>query len=312
MKDILPLDHPRVAEIEYDDTVELDVHATGGEHAMKESGSWDVFLGYLERTGGSLPEGIEDPFEHYLFSPQGGFCRAYAAQGGKMLAGFAYSTTTDKGLSVDALYAPDVRQLATLDQNERDIHSMTATALRGMIERNIIGLYFGQYQQPARRYLDFPINNIRNILQPDPEYPFQQNLGILRSLADIAITIEDRFRIPLPHIVIGEFRDISEKELEEIKAPMPDDFDGVVCYSMYESPRTSHEDFYRQGKFIGSLLIESPEAFEAPTIAASTASGSEVELLSPSQDHIEEGVVKRVKFLKALAENDREIAEMLG
>lgn len=135
-----PLDSPRVRDIPIDHDLDFDTHSTGGEHALKESGSWREFEARLADIGGTLPDGIEDPFDYYLFNEGGDFYRSYVRKGQygdrfSMVAGVAASRMPGRGLKVDALYAPNSGDLAD--------NTIVASGVARMFTRNVFSQYSG-------------------------------------------------------------------------------------------------------------------------------------------------------------------------
>lgn len=306
-----PLDHPRVTEIAVDRNINLDTHSTGGEHALKESGSWRTYNHNLAQAGSNLPDGIEDTLEHYFYSGIGHFYRAYVMEddgSSWMTAGMTATRTPDLGLSVDSFFCQAVQD--SLDQQEElAFQSIIASSIERMLSRNVFdqfsGIQMGGYRMPASYYFDIPFSSIGHIVSPDAD---QTDFAFLRGISDYAIATDSGFRIPMPGRVIEINQPVPAEALEsELHAKMPEGFNGMLTYNPIESPDQHIEEFWRARKLIATL-VSTHEGWER-RLELQDGEGQALDL-PHTYERYESGSL-RVQILKLIAENDEEIAALV-
>jgi len=287
-----------------EDYQEFDTHNTGGEHALKESGSWQSFLQRLEETGGSLPPGIEDPFDYYLQSGRGQFTRVYPAGGGPIFAGMAISASEGRSLVVDAAYCKTPE-----DEAEA---SFIASGVRRMLQRNIIQTYCGVYGLPWARQLDLPFCSLGRALQPHPiTNEYQLNWSLLRGFSDYSLATADAYRIPLPGFTVQKSNlEMEEDELKKLKAEMPEDFVGILHYSEAGKPEVIISEFYRQAQNVGRMVVTLQDYPLSNIYEAYLANGTTVDVPDTLFED-KETTQQSVRALKLFAEEDSAAAELI-
>lgn len=271
-----------ILDIPFQDDLGLDTHGTHGEHATKEYGSWQQFTAALENSEQAFPEAIDDPFAYYIQLGPGRFHRAYNGYGSDMLVGMTTSPADlYGGRQVDTLLTgPDP--------------SLTATAVREILVRNVFGEFAGIKPMPASKYLEVPSGLA------------DQNLGIKRALYDFAVAHDGGFTIPMPNIVTPTLENLDEAKLEGVREDMPAGFHGILRYFFADSPDALIEEFYRGATYLGKE-VTTYDPPRRPTIAGFDAAGEPVELGNPELRSTE----GRVHFLKTLAERDPELIELI-
>lgn len=268
-------------DIPIHDDLELDTHSTGGEHALKEYGSWQQFELHLRQAGLVLPEDVEDPFDYYVQRGPGRFHRAYLPWSSEMLAGMTTRPDEDGGRQVDTL-------ITVADP------SYAATAVRRMLERNVFGEFAGARPMPHTKHVTLPAE-------------LTGNLGVKRAVYDLAVPTEEAFVIPMPNIVTPELK-LDVAELKKAKAARPGDFTGVFRYVLPEASNTSVEEFYREGEYAGKLVTVSPDDFMyEPDVKAYGPDGSPLDF----GDMDRHSLRRQIHFLKIAAENDPDLAELI-
>jgi hypothetical protein len=267
----------------------FDTHSTSQEHATKEYGSFQEFQHYLKELGINLPSNIEEPFDHYLLVGPGRFYRAYGQPGDPMVAGLAMSPDKN-GYRVDAAYS--------IGQNE-----IAAAAYRKILTRKFFGEFCGNPMINRTSHLKMPAK----ILTDD--------MGLARAVYEFGLVQGADFVIPMPGLVPFPYENMSYEGQKQARELIKErGVTGILPYSVEdESSWSCTEEFYKNGVFVGSV-IETKEGLGSPrssSFEAWNSDGRSVELQFVETDPGTENTVRRVSFLKTVAESDHSLASVI-
>jgi hypothetical protein len=295
MAEATPLQPEEVLPIVIQDSLEFDTHATDQEHALKELGSWQEYSHLLSQQGGSLPDSIEDPFDHYLQSGPGRFYRAYSYEQG-MVAGFTMSPSENQGMQIDSLYCMDY------DVPEA---SVAASALHKLLTHKAFEDFSGMsipslgLSMPALKYIDVPATETQN-MKP-----------LARALFFFGLPFGENYRIPMSDRTVFLSRELKQEKVDEVKEKMPEGFSGILSYAIEGQASVNIEEFFRDRTHLGTITSTYGGVGgdgNIKSMEATSADGTEVKLFTDYTDYTYGDSARQVHFLQTLAQSDPELA----
>lgn len=212
----------------------------------------------------------------------GPYYRAHRSASGELVAGVTLHPDGNGSQEIDTLITAGNPAFA-------------ATAVRAILTKNLFGEFSGNGPGDPSPYLSIS------------ERLAGQNDGVKRALYDFAFAHDGRLVVPLPDTVVMRSSH-ADTSLEEDREALPDDFTGVFSYVSEEASNISIEEFYRGGTFLGKIIEVHPDEFLIePAVTIVDEGGEPVELRNRGLH----GTPRRVHFLKTMAENDPDLAELI-
>jgi hypothetical protein len=212
----------------------------------------------------------------------GRFYRAHKLPDDELVAGMTLHKDGNRSQEIDTLVTTGNPAFA-------------ATAVHALLTKELFGEFSSTGQGDPIPYL-----SISELLAG-------QNDGVKRALYDFAFAHDDRLVIPMPDDVVIRSPH-ADTSLEEDRDALPSDFTGVFSYFSEEASNTSVEEFYRVGTFLGKIVEVHPDEFLIePAVTIADEAGEPVEVRNKGLH----GTSRRIHFLKTMAENDPDLAELI-